>query len=369
MDVTGLPPEPPGPPKPPKKSALQKLQEEMQRQWAPFRQIQEMQDLVDRYSPERQMRDLRMQFDPGRELREALERTSLSKRLQDALDQTSISSRAQKLYEQYFPKDTFSGLGPDNAAFMKTIGLSLAEREYQRYLEPLTKQQDLLDRAQRQALGEFSIQEHLRQIEQANPAFAALEAAKKQMDAMLGQFRDIDFSAFENVGDEERDEAQAAADSISKAATAEPTLQGAVDQILAAIQAQKKPAVQVMLLFIFKKMLDYLIAGAIGVVMGYYAPTVLGDSPQAAAKSVKEVAREVVGAPELLVDYRYVSTKVLIVRQNPRALSPEVARLTFGKPVKLVKKEKDFTLVVWSDKESGAEIQGWVFARYLGKFN
>ena len=44
-------------------------------------------------------------------------------------------------------------------------------------------------------------------------------------------------------------------------------------------------------------------------------------------------------------------------------------RLSFGKAVKLMKKERDFALVAWTDKESGAEIQGWVFARYLGKFN
>lgn len=60
---------------------------------------------------------------------------------------------------------------------------------------------------------------------------------------------------------------------------------------------------------------------------------------------------------------------MLIVRQNPRALSPEVGRLTLGKPVKLVKRDKDFVLVLWTDKESGAEIHGWVLSRYLGKYN
>jgi hypothetical protein len=37
--------------------------------------------------------------------------------------------------------------------------------------------------------------------------------------------------------------------------------------------------------------------------------------------------------------------------------------------VKLVKKEKDFALVLWTDNESGTEVQGWVFARYIKKFN
>ena len=50
--------------------------------------------------------------------------------------------------------------------------------------------------------------------------------------------------------------------------------------------------------------------------MGHYSPAVLGEPPQAAKKAVKEIAREVAGAPFLLGDYRYVSAKVLVVRQN-----------------------------------------------------
>lgn len=115
--------------------------------------------------------------------------------------------------------------------------------------------------------------------------------------------------------------------------------------------------------------MDLLITGAIGAAMGHYAPVVLGESPQAAKKAVQENARAAVGSPQLLVEYRYVSAKVLIVRQNPRARSPEVGRLSFGKTVKLLEKEKDFSLVLWTDEESGAEIQGWVFSRYIGKFN
>ena len=103
--------------------------------------------------------------------------------------------------------------------------------------------------------------------------------------------------------------------------------------------------------------------------MSHYTPMVLGESPQAAKKNVQENARFAVGSLELLDEYRFVSTTVLIVRQNPGALSPEIGRLSFSKPVRLLKRDKAFALVLWSDKDSGAEIQGWVFARYLEKFN
>lgn len=222
----------------------------------------------------------------------------------------------------------------------------------------------------RQALGRFTAKEIARQLEQANPAFKAMEEAKKSLDRLWGQFSDIDFSRFEADGGEER-EAAAAAEEITKAATGEPTLKEAVDQIIAAIETQQHPAVKVLLWLYFKKVLEILINGAVGAVMSVYITSAMtpGASAQAETKVVKEVARQVVGAPELLMEYRYVSAKVLIVRQNARALSPEIARLTFGKTVKLLKKEKDFALVVWRDHESGAEVHGWVFARYLGKFN
>lgn len=102
--------------------------------------------------------------------------------------------------------------------------------------------------------------------------------------------------------------------------------------------------------------------------MGRYAPAVLGESPQVARKTVQELARTAVGSPQLLAEYRYVSATLLIVRQNPKARSPEVGRLSFGKAVLLLKKEKGFALILWTDAESGAEIQGWVFSRYLGRF-
>jgi Bacterial SH3 domain len=96
---------------------------------------------------------------------------------------------------------------------------------------------------------------------------------------------------------------------------------------------------------------------------------VLGESPQAAKKSIQDNTQAAVGSVEILAEFRYVSAKTLSVRQNPKARSPEVSRLSFGMAVRLLKKDKDFALVIWTDKESGVEIQGWVFSRYLGKFN
>lgn len=302
-----------------------------------------------------------------------MDHTSLLK-IHGIVEELSAVRQTQKLYDQRVSINAFSRLGLDVSALIDSTSLSLAAKEYEKYLSPVIGRRDLLDsvlRAGRPDLSVrgLSVQDYFTQIERVHPAFAALESVKKQMDAMLVSIQDTELSAAAQADHEEREVARDAAESISKVANSESTLQGAMDQILAAIHAQKKPAIQVMLIFIFMKMLDYLISGAIGAVMGHYAPTVLGDSPQAATKAIRNVAREVVSAHELLEDYRFVSAKVLIVRQNPRALSPEIGRLSFGKPVKVLKREKDFALVVWSDKAAGVEVQGWVFSRYLSKFN
>lgn len=360
------------PPERPRKTALQKLQEDLDRQMAPFNRIQEMQDLVKRYSPTYPMEELLKQFEPHRQIKEMLERTAVPKHIQDIIDSTSIAAQAKRMLDQAFPKNASSVLAFDyeerRASTKLNRTISEAANQYEQFLKPFSQQEKWLDKLQRQAFGGLSVQEFAHQLEKSNPAFRAMEEAKKSMDRLWPNFRDIDFSQFEADDDEQREAIKAAQD-ITQAAATKADLQTAVSGIVAAIEAQQHPAVKMLLWIYFTKILEILINGAVGAVMGYYANGILAQSPQSEIKTVKEAARLAIGSPELLMEYRYVSAKVLVVHQNPRAHSPEVGRLTFGKPVKLVKKEKDFALVVWTDSESNAQIQGWVFARYLGKFN
>lgn len=364
-------------PEKPKKTDLQKLDEDVQQKLAPFLQMQE---LVKRYTPESQMTELLRQLEPNRQIQEMLERTAIPKHIQDILDGTSIAAKAQRLIKPYLPKSSFANLGLhvdvlrraagltlDNDALNKAVDLgSIIDitKQYEQYLKPISHQQKWLENLQRQVFGGFPAQNFVRQLEGANPAVRLFEDTQEALDRLSRQFRDIDFSQFEADETDERE----ATHTITEAAINQATVQEAVDRIVAAIQAQQKPTVRLMLWMFLRKMMDWLTAGLIGAALGHYTPAVLGEPPQAAKKAVQEAARKTVGSPELLRDYRYVSTKLLIVRLNPRARSPTVARLVFGKPVKLLKREKDFALVMWTDNESGTEIQGWVFARYLGKF-
>jgi hypothetical protein len=366
------------------KTALQQIQEQIERQMRPFNNAQEMRELAKLYSLDEQLKDFRQQFEPPRHIRELLGGSALPSQIREAIDGSSIAEQAKRMMEKYIPKNLFAGLGTYNETVLQSAGLAMDNEEmrrvmeaisfndvpkhYQRYLAPLSEQQEKLEKLRRQAIDGFSAADFARQLRDINPAFRAMEEARKSLDSLWLTFRDIEPERFE-ASDEDTEEAEQAAKLISQAASAQDSFQKAVERIVIAILAEKKPTVQLMLWLAFSKILDWLIAGAIGAVMGHFTPAVLGDSPQAAKKAVQESARAVVETPQLLMDYRYVSAKVLIVRQNPGALSPEIGRLSFGKAVKLQKKEKDFALVLWSDKESGAEIQGWVFSRYLGKFN
>ena len=198
------------PPERSRKTALQKLQEDMQRQLAPLRQIQEMQDLVKRYSPSHQVHELLRQFEPHLQIQELLAHTAIPKHIQAIIDGTSIAAQARHMVDQYFPRSAFAGLELDNELFRRAAGLTLnndalrqaarissiseVAKQYGQYLKPIREQHEYLDRVHRQAFGGLTAKELARQLEQAHPTFLEMEATKKSLDNLWGSFRDIDFS-------------------------------------------------------------------------------------------------------------------------------------------------------------------------------
>lgn len=345
----------------PKITAIRRLQDQVDRQGSPLRQIQQMQNLANRYTADSRPESFARAFDYQREIQEVLKYSAVPKHVQEIIDGSSISAQFKRVMEQQLVNPTFPALVRYSDIIRRANDLALG-------LKPISEHQKMLERLRYQSLGGFAAVDFTRHLEEANPALRAIEEARKSFDRFWSTLRDIDFSQFEASAVDEQ-EAEEAAESITKEAAEQKSFQAAVERIVSAIQSQQKPAVQLLLWLIFCKTLEVLYTVTLTVLITPTAQTVLGDSPQAAKKAIQEKARTAAGSPLLLVEYRYVTAKVLIVRQNPKALSPELGRLSFGKAVKLLKKENDFALVLWTDSESGAEIQGWVFARHLGKFN
>ncbi len=201
----------------------------------------------------------------------------------------------------------------------------------------------------------------------------ALESSRRQAAEFAAEFqmledqlKRLDLARFEDAAAVSKDEAAAAA-RVADEAQAQGTIEGIAERIVLAIRNEDRPHVQMLLIMILVKLGDWIMSALISVVVTGLTTTATGEKPPSTKKEVL-VAAHAAGGVGVLQDYRFVSAKQLFVRQNPRAQSPVIGTLAFGRPVKLIKKEKGFALVEWRDAEGEAVIQGWVFARYLSKF-
>lgn len=372
--------------------------EEMQRQLPPLRHLEEIQEQMRRATGVYQLKEQVEQYSLSAQLREILEQSMLPRHVQDLLDKGSAAAQAQRMLEQYLPKvhlDLDSDVmataadgkkptldhpfGLDNNAIaaaanaMKSrlndqFGFTNEAMAAANAMNLATAHQEWFNRLQLQATGGLSLPDLASQLGHVNPALKALEEARRSLGNLAGAFRDFDLKQLE-LDEQEEQEAELAVEAITEAAATELTLPAAVAQIITAIEAQQNPAVRFTLWQFFLKLMDWIIAGIIGAIISQQMPPSAPQSPPQAVKSIKGVARATVNSPALLTEYRIVTAKTLSLRQNPKSRSPQLGQLGFGKIVKLLKKDRDFALVLWRDTESGTEIQGWVFARYLEKFN
>jgi hypothetical protein len=159
------------------------------------------------------------------------------------------------------------------------------------------------------------------------------------------------------------------AQQIVVAAANEPTLQATLEQILRAIENSKDTALQKVLWFVVVPMLLMLVFAVVNPLADHYVKARLTDSAQGASKGVRQRAEQAVGDVRLLADYRFVGVKNLAVTLGPRSKSPVVGRLQFGQAVLVLERRGDFARVLWTSTDGAAQVQGWVFARYLKRFS
>lgn len=345
---------------------LQKFQEQLSPHFASARQAHDILEQLTQNSSLIQAQEAMRQLGSSLRLHEQFTSAISGIQAKDMLHSASLAFESQKFLEQFAAKNTLKVSDELMRVVRGIDSLSSTAKQYAEVLKPLSQQNELFEKY-RQLFTQTGASDLVKQM-QSYGELAGLREAKSSFDNLFDRFGDFDLSQLSVDAESEREVSMAAHD-ITRQASEQQSFEDAIKRIVTAIHSQQNLTVQVMLWVIFCKVMDWLISGAIGAVMGHYAPTVLGNSPQAEKKAVQQIARAAVGSSAFLLEYRYVSAKVLVVRQKPKATSPEVGRLVFGRAVKLLKKEKDFALVQWSDNESGAEIQGWVFARYLEKFN
>jgi len=84
----------------------------------------------------------------------------------------------------------------------------------------------------------------------------------------------------------------------------------------------------------------------------------------------KEIIREAYGlySTEELFEYRFVYASILNVRESSSTKSKIIGELHLGKAVKLIKKSKSWSFIEYQDSMTSEVKKGWVFSRYLRKF-
>ena len=173
----------------------------------------------------------------------------------------------------------------------------------------------------------------------------------------------------------ERREAAISLDNIVGAAVAQPNLHQLVADILEAVKVlqgtKKEKYLWLMLVPFLSSLLAGFLLSPLAPIFDFYEKKALEHpSPQEETKAVKQAARENVADLRTLSAYRFVSSKQqLTVFATPRSKSVIVGSLRFGQTVRVLKVDRDFTLVEWASADGEVRVQGWVFSRYLKRFD
>jgi hypothetical protein len=204
-------------------------------------------------------------------------------------------------------------------------------------------------------------------------ARAFLESMAKASEP-FGARRLLEDASQLSASDEAREDAANLVRGITEGVSNALTAQEAVDQIVQAIQATKEPLHQKLLYIILVPLLIAIVFAFVNPIADSYVKKWMegaskqGTPKQEATKQVRAIAREAVGDVRLLNSFRFVSAQSLALKSGPRANARVVGQLMFGQLVRVLEKERNFTLVVWSSEDGEVELQGWVFSRYLKRF-
>jgi len=139
------------------------------------------------------------------------------------------------------------------------------------------------------------------------------------------------------------------------------TLETKIDNFLLSI-AKQHPLITKLIVYIVLQFFVSVLATK------YMSESSNFDS-KALAKQIKKECQIITVSSDFTTNYRFVSTASLNVRENNSIKSRLIARLHFGQLVHIVQKKKNWTLVEYRNENGDVLIKGWVFTRYIKKFN
>lgn len=142
-----------------------------------------------------------------------------------------------------------------------------------------------------------------------------------------------------------------------------------VEQLVAAFHASSNPADRRTFATYVYPALLLMIGVILTPIADFYIKRNLDGLDKATPKSIKASAHQLVHEPRALEGYRFVAAQSLIVRGKAGIRSRAIGTLSFGQAIRVLEREKSWTLVEWTDSGNRLQLQGWVLSRYLSKFN
>lgn len=139
------------------------------------------------------------------------------------------------------------------------------------------------------------------------------------------------------------------------------------------LQGDKPPLVKLIFTTILVDVIKYLLFAGILFITPVQFQAKIDDLiknesvQRQVVKDIKKKMAENDSDGYLLKDYRFVVANILIVREQPARTSKRIGELRLGSLVQIIKKKNGWALVQYSDGDT--MLQGWVFLRYLEKFD
>lgn len=127
------------------------------------------------------------------------------------------------------------------------------------------------------------------------------------------------------------------------------------------------PAIQTLLVFIILHLLLPITQNITANLITPHVEKIISNPESTEREKVRQL--KAFSLDELdLSNLRFVTTELLIVRESPSTSSKVKDELRFGQIVTMVNKQRNWMEISYTYKD-GEIIHGWVFSRYIAKFN
>jgi hypothetical protein len=147
------------------------------------------------------------------------------------------------------------------------------------------------------------------------------------------------------------------------------SIEDSFTNLIIEIQKQRDPLMQKMLMWFLYPFIVGVILSFVNPVADQFVRSNLQQTKKEVVKEIKANVKSTVENIELLKAMKLVSADVLNVRADASNQSDLIGQLQFSSVVLVIEKRKNWSLIQWSNPDTGVSIKGWVFSRYLKSFN